>query len=179
MPSPAERRSVVLVEGASDQRAVEVLARRRGVDLAVAGVSVVAIGGITNLARHLSPLGEAELSRVSVLYDAGEEWHVHRAVSRVGVEPRLFACHADLEDELIRALGVSDVLTVIGAAGDTAAWTSLRRQPYHRDRPVTEVLRRFMGTTSGRKLRYAALLVEALDLTRVPPALDGVLAACR
>ena len=37
-------------------------------------------------------------------------------------------------------------------------------------------LRRFLGSGSGRKIRSAPLLVEALDLTRVPRALDRVLA---
>jgi hypothetical protein len=32
-----------------------------------------------------------------------------------------------------------------------------------------------MGTRSGRKLRYATALVEALDLARVPRPLDAVL----
>jgi hypothetical protein len=34
-----------------------------------------------------------------------------------------------------------------------------------------------MGTRSGRKILYARLLVEALDLERVPRPLDGVLEA--
>jgi hypothetical protein len=35
---------------------------------------------------------------------------------------------------------------------------------------------RFIGTRSGRKINYARLLVDALDLTRVPRPLDLVLA---
>jgi hypothetical protein len=37
------------------------------------------------------------------------------------------------------------------------------------------VLHRFMGSRGGRKIRYAALLVEALDLARIPPPLAQVL----
>ena len=37
-------------------------------------------------------------------------------------------------------------------------------------------LRRFMGTRSGRKLRYGGLLVEALQLDHVPRPLDRLLA---
>jgi len=40
-------------------------------------------------------------------------------------------------------------------------------------------LRRFLGTRAGRKVRYGTLLVDALDLDRVPGALDGVLAHVR
>ena len=47
----AEPRTVVLVEGESDQRAVEALAERRGRDLAAEGVSVVPIGGSKNFGR--------------------------------------------------------------------------------------------------------------------------------
>ena len=38
-------RGVVLVEGTSDRRAVETLARRRGRDLQAEGVAVVPMGG--------------------------------------------------------------------------------------------------------------------------------------
>jgi hypothetical protein len=52
----------------------------------------------------------------------------------------------------------------------------MQRQPAQRGRTVEAQLRRFMGTHSGRKLKYARLLVEALDLDAVPRPLDGVLA---
>ena len=41
----ASARTVVLVEGVSDQRALETLAARRGHDLASAGVTIAAMGG--------------------------------------------------------------------------------------------------------------------------------------
>ena len=37
------------------------------------------------------------------------------------------------------------------------------------------LLRRFLTSRSGRKARYAALFVEALDLDRVPRPLTAVL----
>jgi len=37
-------------------------------------------------------------------------------------------------------------------------------------------VRRFLGTRAGRKVRYGTLLVNALELDRVPPALDLALA---
>jgi hypothetical protein len=40
---------------------------------------------------------------------------------------------------------------------------------------VSHQLHRFLGTTSGRKARYAGLLVEHLDLDRVPEPLDALL----
>jgi hypothetical protein len=168
--------TVVLVEGPSDARAVEELARLRGRDLAAEGVQVQPMGGITNLGRRLLALDHAE--RLLVLYDADATGYVRRAVERTGVEVGLHVCNADLEDELIRALGVPAVLDVVDAAGDREPWEILTRQPFHRERPAHVVLRRFMGTTRGRNIRYAGLLVEAaVELDRVPPPLEALLAA--
>ena len=80
-------------------------------------------------------------------------------------------CDADLEDELIRSLGATEVERVIGAQGDLNAFRLLQQQPAQRGRGVEQHLRRFMGSGGGRKIRYASLLVDALDLTRVPTPL--------
>jgi hypothetical protein len=178
MPSSSEvstdPRAVILVEGASDRRAVEVLARRRGRHLAAERVTVVAMGGITNLGHHLDRLGPGVT--VTGLYDRDEEAWVRRVLARRATPVSLHACDLDLEDELIRALGVPAVLDVVGARGDSAAWAALRRQPFHRDHPEHQVLHRFLGTTSGRKIEYAGLLTDAAyDLDRVPEPLDAVL----
>ena len=45
-----------------------------------------------------------------------------------------------------------------------------------RDRAAGAQLRRFLGSGSTRKLRYARLLAGAVDLGRLPHPLDGVLA---
>jgi hypothetical protein len=165
--------TLVLVEGPSDARAIGTLAGRRGIDLTAAGGRVQVLGGITNLAKQLTRTGT---DPVLVLHDAGEADYVRRVVARVGAPVRLYCCEADLEDELIRALGVPAVLEVVEAAGDRQPWETLTRQPFHRGRSAEVVLRRFMGTTSGRKLRYAGLLVEAgVELDRVPPPLVALL----
>jgi hypothetical protein len=175
MPSSSDPRAVILVEGASDQRAVEVLAELRGRDLAAEGVSVIAMGGITNLSHHLDRL-DPDI-RVTGLYDRGEEAWVQRALARRATPVTLRVCDADLEDELIRALGVPAALEVVEAHGDFAAWEILCRQPFHRSRPAHEVLHRFLGTTSGRKIEYGGLLTAAAhDRGRVPEPLDAVLA---
>jgi hypothetical protein len=170
--------TVVLVEGASDARAVEVLARLRGRDLASQGVRIEPMGGITNLGRWLADLdhtGELLL----LLHDAGETAYVERAVERAGMPAvTRYVCDADLEDELIKALGVDAVLDVVTAAGELPHWQTLTNQPFHRQRPAYAVLRRFLGTTGGRKLRYAGLLVEAaVELDCVPRPLDELLSA--
>jgi hypothetical protein len=161
----------VLVEGESDRTAVLTLAARLGRDLT--GVDVVSMGGITNLRRYLADVTDDR--RVTVLHDAGETAYVDRTLARHDGEVTRFVCDADLEDELIRALGVPRVLDVVEAAGDLDSWHILLNQPFHRGRPQQAVLRRFFGTTSGRKDKYAALLAAALDPDRVPAPLAGVL----
>ncbi len=161
---------LLLVEGESDAIAVRALARRLGLDLAAAGADVVPMGGVTNLGHHLDGIDQADV--VAVLHDVGETPYVARTQARVHDLPtRAFACHLDLEDELIRSLGVARTLDVVRSAGDLGRWRTLTRQPFHRGRPEARVLRRFIGTTSGRKARYAQLLVDALDLDQAPAVL--------
>jgi hypothetical protein len=166
-------RSLVLVEGESDRTALLTLAGQLGRDLS--DVDVVSMGGITNLRRHLADLtGERA---VAVLHDAGETSYVDRTLAAHDGDVARFVCDADLEDELVRALGMPAVLDVVAEAGDLEAWHILLNQPFHRARPPAAVLRRFWGTTSGRKDKYAALLTAALDPAQVPAPLAGVLAA--
>ena len=47
--------------------------------------------------------------------------------------------------------------------------------PAQREWSREAVLRRFLGVRSGRKARYAALLVDALEDDRVPEPLAAVL----
>jgi hypothetical protein len=168
----------VFVEGASDAVALETLAHRRGIDLAARKVGVVAIHGVTNIGRHLdaTPFG----TRVAGLCDGGEQVAFQRAFARCAdrLEPiGCFVCEPDLETELIRAVGADGVLGVIASEGEIDSFRTLQGQPAHRGRAVEQQLHRFIGTRSGRKLRYARLLVEALDVNAPPPPLDAVLAA--
>jgi hypothetical protein len=179
-------RAVVLVEGESDQRALDALAVRRGLDLAAEGVAIVAMGGAQAIARHLDHFGPTGVDvRLAGLCDAGEERGFRRGLERARLGTSLtradmerlgfFVCVADLEDELIRALGTDRVEAVIEAQGEMRALRTMQKQPAQQDRTVEQQLRRFIGTKSGRKLRYGALLVGALDLDRVPAPLDDLL----
>jgi hypothetical protein len=169
-----EPRGVVLVEGTSDCLAVETLARRRGRDLEAEGLAVVSMGGYGNLPRVLAQYSDL---RLAGLYDVGEERHFLRALQcddrdeleRTG----FYACTRDLEDELTRAVGPDGMERVLGEQGELRAFRTYQKQPAHRARPLEEQLHGFMW---NRKQRYAVLLVEALDLERVPRPLDRVLA---
>jgi hypothetical protein len=180
-------RGVILVEGVSDQLALEALARRRGRDLEAEGIAVVPMGGATNIRRFLDVYGPQGFDiRLAGLYDAGEEGDFKRALERVGLGSDLtradmerlgfYACQADLEEELIRALGAGGVERVIEAQDELTSLRSLQNQPAWRGRKVEDQLRRFFGSKGTRKTRFGALLVEALDLTQVPRPLDCVLA---
>jgi hypothetical protein len=173
-------RAVVLVEGVSDQAAVEALARRRGRDLAAEGVVVVPMGGATSVCRFLDRFGPGGAGlRMAGLCDAGEEAAFRRALDLAGVEVvdqrRFHVCHADLEDELIRALGAAAVERVVEADGNGRALRTFRKQRAQRGRSPEVQLRRFVGSRSGGKAHAARLLVEALDDDRVPPPLDRLL----
>jgi hypothetical protein len=169
-----ELRGAVLVEGESDRRAVETLARRRGRDLPAEGVAVVAMGGYGNLPGLLERYRDV---RLAGLYDVGEERHFLRALGcddRGGLERiGFYACTRDLEDELTRALGPDGMERVLAEQGELRAFRTYQRQPAHRTRPLDEQLHGFMW---NRKQKYAVLLVEAFDLGRVPRPLDRVLA---
>ncbi|MCX4967538.1 ATP-dependent endonuclease [Streptomyces sp. NBC_00654] len=180
-------RTAVLVEGVSDEVALEALAARHGRSLGAEGISVIPLGGATSIGRFLNLLGPQGLDvGLAGLCDAGEESHFARALERAGLgrdlaradmEPLGFhVCVADLEEELIRTLGAASVQQVVEAQGDLRAFHIFQKQPAQRERSVEQQLRRFMGTISGRKSQYARSLVDALDLGRVPRPLDRLLA---
>ncbi|GAA0372088.1 hypothetical protein GCM10009530_22810 [Microbispora corallina] len=183
----SDTRAVVLVEGASDKSAVEALAERRGRNLVAEGISIVAMGGARSIGTYLGRFGPSGRDlRLAGLCDAGEEGDFRRGLERAGLGSDLtrgdlealgfFVCVADLEDELIRALGTAAVERVIDAEGELGSFRTLQRQPAWRAGTTHDQLRRFMGAGSGRKIRYSALLVAALDLDRVPRPLDLLLA---
>ena len=173
----AMARAAILVEGWSDQAALEALAARQGIDLRAEGVVVVPIGGVTNLLAFALALGPGGLGlQLAGLYDRAEEAQALRQLARSGSDAAgFFRCDADLEDELIRALGPERVERVIEQEGELASWQRFREQPHQRGRESGSALRRFMGTRAGRKVRYGRLLVEALSPGDVPPPLQRVL----
>jgi hypothetical protein len=84
-------------------------------------------------------------------------------------------CVEDLEDELIRALGVPRVEELLEAEGELRSFRILQQQPAQQGRSAQRQLRRFMGTRSGRKAHFARVLVEALADDQVPRPLERAL----
>ena len=176
----------MLVEGISDQVALEALAERLGRDLDAERVVIVPMGGAQAIDVFLERFGPNGIDvRLAGLCDAGEEGDFRRGLEGAGLGSRLtrtemeslgfFVCVADLEEELIRALGADAVEQVVDGQGDLGPFRTLQKQPAWRGRPKEEQLRRFMGSGGRRKIRYARLLVDALDLTQMPRPLRGVL----
>ena len=180
-----DARAVVLVEGMSDELALEAAAARLGRSLKDESVVVVPIGGAHALGQFLDRFGSSDVN-LAGLCDAGEEDVFRRSLERAGFGSALtrrdmerlgfYVCVEDLEDELIRSLGAETVERIVAERGDLRAFRTLQKQAAWEGRSVEEQLRRFLGSGGSRKIRYARALVDALDLTRVPRPLDRLLA---
>lgn len=180
--------AVVLVEGLSDQIAIETLAVRRGRDLAAEGVVVLPMGGAHAAPGFLMQLGPAGANlTLSGLCDAAEERVIRGGLERADLgapatrrdmeDLNFYVCVEDLEDELIRAVGTKRIERLFAEQGDLGSFRTMQMQPAWRGREVASQMRRFLGSGSRRKLRYARLLVAACDLAAVPRPIDAALGA--
>ncbi|MFB8028049.1 MULTISPECIES: TOPRIM nucleotidyl transferase/hydrolase domain-containing protein [unclassified Streptomyces] len=171
-------RTAVLLEGPSDVAAVDALAAAHGRDLAAEGICVLPMGGAMNIGRYARLLGPPGLDlALTGLCDENESGCFARGLERAGAAREgFFVCAADLEDELIRALGVARVKELVQAEGDLRPLQTFLNQPAQQGRAPQQQLRRFLGTKKGRKIRYGHVLVEALGSGRVPAPLDSLLA---
>ncbi|MEG8275242.1 TOPRIM nucleotidyl transferase/hydrolase domain-containing protein [Streptomyces sp. AHA2] len=171
-------RVAVLLEGQSDVAAVNALAARRGRDLAAEGTCVLSIGGAMSVGRYARLLGSPGLGlRLTGLCDEAERGYYARGFEAAGAARRdFFVCAADLEDELIRALGVARVEELVREEGDGRPLQTFLRQPAQQGRAPQQQFRRFLGTKKGRKIHYGRVLVEALEAGQVPEPLERLLA---
>jgi hypothetical protein len=172
-------RTIVLVEGVTDELAVTLAARRLGRDLEAKGVTVVPTNGAHAISRYLRQLrAEEPGARLAGLYDEREEDVIRTALERAGHGQNLdrselerlgfFACVADLEDELIRAAGATSISRLIELERDAQPWRTFRSQHAWQGRPVDQQFRRFIRSVSERNSRYIRAIVETIDLSRLP-----------
>lgn len=180
---PGAVRKVVLLEGISDIAALTAVASTRGVDLE--HVRLVDLGGVTNVRRELIALHRTRppLPEILGLCDAPEARFVEQALDEVGLPVRdasdlssygFFVCHADLEEELIRALGTERTVAVIEGLGLDGKLATLRQQPAWQERTLAEQLHRFCGVASGRKALLAGALAAAVGPATTPPPLQAL-----
>ena len=138
-----------------------------------------AIGGCL---QHFGPHGLDV--RLAGLCDAGEEGHFRRGLERAGLGANLtradmealgfYVCERGPRGRAAFAPSVPPPLEqVIDAQGELGSFRTYQKQLAHHGRTHEEQVRGFMW---NRKIRYAPLLVAALDLTRVPRPLEGLLA---
>lgn len=183
LDAPVTSPTIVLFEGRSDRLAFEALAHRRadGLD----GLDLVELDGITNLRSRLTALRAGD-ARVLGLYDAAEGRYVVRVLRDVGMldvdasdlaSIGFFGCDRDLEAEVIRAAGADLVLEALAARGELVRFRVFQRQPAQRVRSIEEQLHRFAGAASGRKSRFAADVIDAIPLERMPVPLTRLLDA--
>lgn len=171
-------RTLVLVEGDSDAGAVRALADLVGCDLDLHHIQIWSADGVTNFSKVLAEFVRTHPgAHFCGMYDVADERHVRRALADAAIPIAahesleafgFFACVADLEDELIRALGAEAVERVLEAQAELVSFRRFQAMPQHRRAPVHQQLRRFLGTRATRKIRSAQRLVETLDLARLP-----------
>ncbi|WP_446663682.1 hypothetical protein [Flexivirga sp. B27] len=179
----AATRKVVLLEGVSDIAALTAAAKAHHVDLS--GVELVDLGGVTNVRRETARWhGASGDPEILGLCDAPEVRFVEQALHEIGRPVRdasdlptygFFVCHADLEEELIRALGTAQVVAVIEQLGLGAKLATLQQQPAWADRPLDDQLHRFCGVASGRKELLADALTTAMQPWQLPEPLRALI----
>jgi hypothetical protein len=159
--------AVVLVEGITDRLALDAVAARLGLELG--GIEIVPIGGAQAVRRAAAEyVGE----RVVGLCDANEERFFRRVLGDA-----TFVCVKDIEDELLRAVGVPRVEELLEAQGELTTFRHFQNQPAWRGRSAAEGLPRWLQSADRRRYRYLPLLVGMLEPDEIPAPLTGVLAA--
>ncbi|WP_286277722.1 TOPRIM nucleotidyl transferase/hydrolase domain-containing protein [Naasia aerilata] len=167
-------RVAVLVEGVSDAEVVRVCAARLGIELGALGVELLPCEGANGMARKVREM-QPRPGRLLALCDAHEAPAVRRSLAAAGAPVEPYVCSADLEDELLRALGEVAALEVLAGTGDLRAFRILQGQPQHRARSFEQQLHRFLGAGAGRKARIGAALAAALDPAATPPPIAALL----
>ena len=184
----ASAQAMILVEGISDQIALETLATRCHRNLDAEAVAVLPVGGAQAIGQYLRRFGpEGANLPMAGLCDAGEEELFRRSLSAAGLgapETRFdmrqlgfHVCVDDLEDELIRAAGTDRIEELFDTQGDLGSFRTLQAQPAWRTKSLGQQMRRFLGSGARRKLRYARLIITTLDLHQMPPPLTDTLAS--
>src|SRR4029450_13183194 len=180
VPSHSQKgiRTLVLGAGESDAGAVRALAELIGCDLASHHIEILSTGGVTNFSQVLADFVRSHpASEFCGMYDVADEWHVRRALAAAGIpiDPHeslesvgFFACVADLEEELIRAVGVETIERLLDAQAELTSFRRFQAMPQHRHAPAHHQLHRFLGRRATRRVRSARRLVEVLDPARLP-----------
>ena len=172
--------TVIVVEGFSDLLAVRALARKLGINLDAAGVSLISLEGATLFQHYLQLLGPAGLEvelRGLVDDDHEADWMARLNAAGIAVIDRatlkaagFHVCDPDLEAELVAPLSAQDVEAVFDGDGALGEFRTFAGQPQQAGLAVADVQMRFIKKD---KVRWAPLLADAVPVAAVPaPIVD-------
>ena len=175
--------TVIFVEGFSDFLAVRTLAETLEVDLDAAGVSLLSLEGADLFGHYLALLGPKGLNvRMRGLCDFDREAAWIQLLSDTGLAVTDRAdfnaagfqvAEADLEAELVGALGEERVEATITEAGAAGMVETFRQQPANGGLAGEDLLLAFIRK---RKIKWAPLLAAALTPSEIPTPITNLLA---
>ena len=174
--------TVILLEGHSDLLAIRVLARALDVDLDARGISLLSLDGAGSVVHYLSLFGPAGLGLTlrglcdadheetwrTRLQDAGIEVTDRAAMNAVGFQ----VADADLEEELIGALGTQRVSELIEKENADQAFANFTQQGAIARLSLAEQQHDFLHKQS---VRWAPVLADDLSVEDIPQPIRDLL----
>ncbi len=174
--------TVILLEGHSDLLAIRVLARALDVDLDARGISLLSLDGAGSVVHYLSLFGPAGLGLTlrglcdadheetwrTRLQDAGIEVTDRAAMNAVGFQ----VADADLEEELIGALGTQRVSELIEKENADQAFANFTQQGAIARLSLAEQQHDFLHKQS---VRWAPVLAADLSVEDIPQPIRDLL----
>jgi len=157
--------TIVLVEGISDQIAIDIVAGRLGRDFEDERVVVVPIGGAQAAPRVVETL-PADV-RIVGLCDEAEIDFFTRCLDPDDV----FVCRPDLEAELIASFSPDALEAVVDAEGELRAFRTLQKQANWKGRPFDAQMHRWLRSSAERGMRYASILPTEAGRDAMPAPL--------
>jgi len=146
------------------------------------GVTILNLQGGGGFAAHYELFGPPGLKMdVLGLCDEDKEQTWIDALQNAGVPVAdraflnakgFYVCMKDLEDELISSLGIPAVQAIISAQGAGPAFAAFAQQPKKKTLSATDQLRGFIH---GDNIRWVIHLIDALDLAKLPGALNALM----
>jgi hypothetical protein len=174
--------TVIFVEGFSDYLAVRTLADTLGVNLDAGGISLLSLEGADLLKHYLSLLGpsglnvamrglcdlDKEAEWAQLLVDAGLAIASRADLNHAGFQ----VCEADLEDELVTAIGEVAAVEVVSQAGESSKFETFKQQPTNAGLSDRGLLLAFIRK---RKIKWAPLLAASVESDDIPTPIADLL----
>jgi len=163
---PLTAQRVILVEGVSDRILVEAVATHLKCDLHRKGVTVFSLGGASNFASAIRLFGPTGFDLP--LLGLVDEAEASIPAKALNVDPsdlgdhHFEVCRTDLEEEYVRALGVSAVIDLLDASGLFTEKAILKRFEAATADDVDQ--NDLLGLLRKKKVEAATALAETMTL---------------